>query len=188
MQPGCTGTYNLDDYCDTCGNPAASAFVPVPAGARRNRRRHRRVSAATAASPRPADRPAPTTVPYATACVQPGCPAPSSTNTVTSAALQRMLLFPSQRGQARVVGVIPVLSRLPGRRPARPTALPPRQSLRRRPACSPGVPAASSMTTATFAALQRAQVTPYDWSQRQHRPNPSLCQQRQRQEPPLLRA
>src|SRR5215208_1683501 len=31
------------------------------------------VSATAAASPRPADRPAPTTVPYATACVQPGC-------------------------------------------------------------------------------------------------------------------
>src|SRR5215213_9963907 len=72
-QPGCTGTYNLDDYCDTCGNPAASAIVSIPAGARRNRRRHRRVSAATAASPRPADRPAPTTVPQATACMEPGC-------------------------------------------------------------------------------------------------------------------
>src|SRR5215208_2059741 len=72
-QPGCTGTYNLDDYCDTCGNPAASAIVSIPAGPRRNRRRHRRVSAATAASPRPADRPAPTTVAQATACMEPGC-------------------------------------------------------------------------------------------------------------------
>src|SRR5215212_6614011 len=72
-QPGCTGTYNLDDYCDTCGNPAASAIVSIPAGAHRNRRRHRRVSAATAASPRPAERSAPTTVPQATACMQPGC-------------------------------------------------------------------------------------------------------------------
>src|SRR5215212_433342 len=72
-QPGCTGTYNLDDYCDTCGNPAASAIVSIPAGAHGDRRRHRRVSAATAASPRPAERPAPTTVPQATACMEPGC-------------------------------------------------------------------------------------------------------------------
>src|SRR5215211_1622144 len=72
-QAGCTGTYNLDDYCDTCGNPAASALVSIPAGARRKRRRHRHVSAATAASPRPADRTAPTTVAQATACMEPGC-------------------------------------------------------------------------------------------------------------------
>ena len=187
-QPGCTGTYNLDDYCDTCGNPAASAFVPVPAGARRNRRRHRRVSAATAASPRPADRPAPTTVPHATACVQPGCTGTIVDQYCDVCGTPANASISVAAGAGKSRGRHPRTIAPAGASPRPPDRPAPRQSLRRRPACSPGAQAASSMTTATFAALQRAQVTPYDWSQRQHRPNPSLCQQRQRQEPPLLRA